>query len=368
MKFRLSAGASFFLLGERKTIFDEASQQIFQLDELSAFLTCLLAEPVPAHQLAGAVVARGVSRARAHASVQDYLAHLSRWNLLEIMFDENEGNALDTQTFDFEGTAVSLAFYDRELRDLVVPIFAHNGTDAATPSAAIYDVARFGDGVCISRDRSSGMIVAGSEVAPALKALVTDDILSNLGARVALHAALLVRKSKGLLICGAPGAGKTTLAMALLAAGFSYGGDDIALLNEDGLLAGVPFSPALKQGSWGLLGHMSNTILEAPIHRRLDNKRVRYPTGLPYAAQARVQPAVIVLIRRRRNGPVEVSDVEPIRVLSELLAGAYTPVRRLVLPQFQRLLEMVSHARNVELTYSSLDGAVETLRRLHDSQ
>ncbi|WFP95109.1 MULTISPECIES: hypothetical protein [Ensifer] len=97
MKFRLSAGESFFLLGERKTIFDEASQQIFQLDELSAFLTCLLAEAAPAHQLEGALVARGVSRARAHASVQDYLAHLSRWNLLEIMFDENEGTALDTR-------------------------------------------------------------------------------------------------------------------------------------------------------------------------------------------------------------------------------------------------------------------------------
>lgn len=368
MKFRLSAGASFFLLGERKTIFDEASQQIFQLDELSAFLTCLLAEAAPAHQLEGVLVARGVSRARAHASVQDYLAHLSRWNLLEIMFDENEGTALDTQTFDFEGTAVSLAFYDRELRDLVVPIFAHNGAAAATSHTAAYDVARFGERVCISRHRSAGMIVADLEVAPAIKALVTDDILANLGLNVALHAALLVKNGKGLLICGAAGAGKTTLAVALLAAGFTYGGDDIALMDEDGLLVGVPFSPALKQGSWGLLGHMSDAILAAPIHRRLDNKRVRYPTGLPYAARVRVQPAAVVLIRRRRTGPVEVCDVEPMRALSELLAGAHTPERRLALPQFQRLLDMVSQARTVELTYSSLDRAVETLRRLHDRQ
>ena len=367
MKFRLSADANFFLVGERKTIFDEASQKIFELDDLSAFLTCLLVEPASAHQLEAAVVARGVSRARAHAAVKHYLVYLSGRNLLEIIFDENEGRPLDTQALDFGGTSISIAFYDQALRDLVVPIFAHNGTDAATSYAAVYDVARFGDSVCISRDRCLGMIVAVPEVAPAIKAFVTDDILANLGARVALHAALLVRKSKGLLICGAPGAGKTTLAMALLAAGFAYGGDDIALLDADGLLAGVPFSPALKQGSWGLLGHMSNTIREAPIHRRLDNKRVRYPTGLRYA-RARVHPAAIVLIRRRRSGPVEVSDVEPIRVLSELLAGAYTPERRLVLPQFQRLLDMVSQARTVELTYSSLDGAVETLRRLHDSQ
>ncbi|CAN7750472.1 serine kinase [Ensifer sp. NM-2] len=368
MKFRLSAGASFFLLGERKTIFDEASQQILQLDELSAYLTCLLTDPTSPHELETAVMARGASRARAHASVQNYLAYWSRRNLLEIIFDEEEGQLLDTRKFVFAGTTVSIAFYDQDLRDLILPVFAHNRTNADTLHTAVYDVARLGDRVCISRNRTSGMIVAGSEAAPALKALITDDVLANLGANIALHAALLVRNARGLLICGAPGAGKTTLAMALLAAGFACGGDDIALLDEDGLLVGVPFSPALKQGSWGLLDQMTDAILAAPIHRRLDNKRVRYPKGLCYATQERVPLEAIVLLRRRRNGPVVVTDVEALKVLSELVAGAFTPGRRLALPQFQRLLQMVSGARAVELTYSALDEAVETLSRLHDRQ
>lgn len=368
MKFRLSAHANFFLLGERKTIFDQASQQIFQLDDLGAFLSCLVVEPQSAQQLEVAVVSCGASQIRARASVRHYIAYLSGRNLLEIVFDENEGDPLDTQTFELAGTAISLTFYEEELRDLVLPIFSRNATHANTQHAAAYAVARLGGRVYISRDRSTGRVLTGLEVAPALKALITDDILAGLGARIALHAALLVRESKGLLICGGPGAGKTTLSMALLDAGFAFGGDDIALLDEEGLLIGVPFSPALKPGSWGLLGQMSGAILAAPVHRRLDNKRVRYPTGLCCSGCEPVQPAVIVLLRRRRKGPVEVSDVDPLRVLSELLAGAYTPERRITLPQFQRLLDMVSKAHAVELTYSALDEAAETLRRLHDTQ
>lgn len=45
MKFRVSDGARFFLLGQRKTIFVEASQQIFEVDDLTAYLTCVLAVP-----------------------------------------------------------------------------------------------------------------------------------------------------------------------------------------------------------------------------------------------------------------------------------------------------------------------------------
>jgi hypothetical protein len=367
MKFRVSEGAGFFLLGQRKTIFVESSQHLFEIDDLTAFLTCALAEPASPKQLETALVARGASQATARASVRKYLAYWSRQGLLDILIDEEEGPPTCGQVLDLAGTAVSIAYHDRSLAELVVPIFEHLALAERKPSI-VYEVAAFGKGACISRNRSRGTMVAVNEVAPALKAMLTDDVLAGLRRQVALHAALLVKNRLGLLICGAPGAGKTTLALALLAAGFACGGDDIALLGEDGLVHGVPFAAALKQGSWGLLDEMGESIAAAPIHRRLDNKRVRYLASIRHAPKDAVSLRSIVLLRRRRIGPVTISAVEPARALSELLSGAFTPARRLDLAQFETLLGAVRGARIIELSYSQLDEAVEALSRHHEAE
>ncbi|WOH56115.1 MULTISPECIES: hypothetical protein [Bradyrhizobium] len=43
----------------------------------------------------------------------------------------------------------------------------------------------------------------------------------------------------GLLLCGQPGAGKSTLALELVDAGFQYAGDDVALIGADGTICGI---------------------------------------------------------------------------------------------------------------------------------
>lgn len=366
MKFRVSEGARFFLLGQRKTIFVESLQQIFEVDDLTAYLTCVLAEPASARQLEADLVARGTGRSRARAVVRKYLLSWSSRGLVDIVLDEEDGEPLHVQVLDLSGTAVSIAYHDRRLLDLALPVFEHQ-TSPGLEASISYQLARFDDRACISRNRSRGMIVPADEAVPALKALLTEDVLASLGAKIALHAALLVRNAKGLLICGAPGAGKTTLTLALLEAGFACGGDDIALLGADGRVQGVPFAPALKRGSWDLVDGMRETIGAAPIHRRLDGKRVRYIASIPYAPREAVPLGTIVLLRRRRKGPVAICEAEPARVLSELFAGAFTPAQRLGLPQFETLLGAIRGARAVELSYSRLDEAVETLSRHHEA-
>ncbi|MBB4183946.1 serine kinase [Sinorhizobium terangae] len=367
MKFSISAGARFFLLGQRKTIFVESSQQIFEVDDLTAYFTCALTEPASLQQLVSGLVARGASRATARASVRKYLAHWSRQGLLDILLDEEEGPPLRSQVLDLAGTAVSIVCYDSPLAELVLPVFEHLETPERK-SSLVYEVAAFGNGACISRNHSRGTIIAAEEAAPALKTMLTDDVLACLGRNVALHAALLVKNRQGLLICGAPGAGKTTLALALLQAGFACAGDDIAVVGADGLVQGVPFAPALKRGSWGLIdGVVRDAIAAAPIHRRLDKKRVRYLASIPYAPHEGVPLGSIVLLRRRRKGPVTISAVEPARVLSELFSGAFTPAGRLDLSQFETLLGVMRRARAIELSYSRLDEAVEALSRHHEA-
>ncbi|MDX1216922.1 serine kinase [Sinorhizobium medicae] len=364
MKFRVSDGARFFLLGQRKTIFVEASQQIFEVDDLTAYLTCVLAVPASQRQLEVDLVARGAERAEARRSVREYLHYWCRHGLLEIAFDAEEGEPLHTHVLDLQGAAASIAYHDKGLLDLLLPIFGHLASPGLKPSVS-YGVARFGSQACISRNRSPGRIVRVEEVAPVLKALLTEDVLASLGPDVALHAALLVRNAKGLLICGAPGAGKSTLTLALLEAGFACCGDDITLMRPDGLLQGVPFAPALKRGSWRLLENMRASVEAAPVHRRLDNRHVRYLASIPFASDDPVKLGTIVLLRRRK-GRAAIAAVEPARVLSELFRGAFTPARGLGLPQFDALLSAVRGASAIELSYTRLDEAVEMLSSHHE--
>ncbi|RVI11582.1 serine kinase, partial [Sinorhizobium meliloti] len=159
MKFRVSDGARFFLLGQRKTIFVEASQQILEVDDLTAYLTCLLAESMSQRRLEADLVARGAGRAEARRSVRDYLLYMSGEGLLEIAFDAEEGEPLHTHVLDLQGAAVSIAYHDRGLLDLILPVFDHQASEGLKPSAS-YAVAKFGNRVCVSRSRSTGMIVA----------------------------------------------------------------------------------------------------------------------------------------------------------------------------------------------------------------
>jgi hypothetical protein len=367
MKFRVSDGASFFLLGQRKTIFVESSQQVFEVDDVTAYLTCSLVEAASFQQLKSDLMARGVSRTSAGQFVRKCLRFLSRQGLLDIILDEDDGRALHSHVLDLAGFAASITYYDQRLLELVLPVFDHQASRRFQASIS-YEVSKFGDRVCISRNRARGMIVTYAEAAPALKGFLTEDVLAGMGTDVALHAAFLVKKSRGLLICGVPGAGKTTLALALAETGFDCGGDDIALMDGDGLVRGVPFASALKAGSWNLLAGIRDTIMSRPIHRRLDGKSVRYLAPVQHAPRDAVPLGSIVLLRRRRKGPTVVSQAEPARVLSELLSGAATPTRRLNLTQFENLLSAVTRARSIELTFSRLDEAVEALSRLHGKE
>src|ERR1700730_5749017 len=78
----------------------------------------------------------------------------------------------------------------------------------------------------------------------------------------------LLSGGRGLLVSGRPGAGKTTLAVHLMEAGFEYAADDIVLIASDGRVKGVPFALALKSGAWAMIEKLRPEIGEAAVHSR----------------------------------------------------------------------------------------------------
>ena len=92
--------------------------------------------------------------------------------------------------------------------------------------------------------------------------------LRSLGARphaAALHAASLRRNGRRILIAGTQGAGKTTLALLLVRAGYDFEGDEHVFLVHDGVIA-RPRACRLKETSLPLLGPLANGIASAPAY------------------------------------------------------------------------------------------------------
>lgn len=200
-----------------------------------------------------------------------------------------------------------------------------------------------------------------------LKALLTDRLaMATDGGSFLIHAALLARDGQAMLLTGEPGAGKTTLSVALAAGGWDYGADDIVRVSPRRGFEGIGFSPASKSGAWPLLESYVPQLPHLPVHIRRDGQRVRY---LPVDGWARAkveQLAWGLLLARREGAGAALEPVEPLAFLSELLRSAFSARHHLTADALHALVERLSGTSCHRLIYSNLGAALGLLReRLH---
>ncbi len=207
-------------------------------------------------------------------------------------------------------------------------------------------------------DAPAGLFPANAFV-PALKAALAALVLRRAPYAVALHAAAVGRAGRVTLLCGPPGAGKTTLAFALSRAG---GGrvlsDDLVLLMRDGFVRPVPFPAAIKPHSGRGEGPNEAAAAGRPVHKRPDGVRVRYAGLSPVVSDAVVDR--IVVLERGAPGP-GFEPADPLFVLGALLAGAHRPGGRLDETGFRALVALLAGADCFVLRETALDRAVARL-------
>jgi energy-coupling factor transporter ATP-binding protein EcfA2 len=195
-----------------------------------------------------------------------------------------------------------------------------------------------------------------------VKGLLVEEILSASPPSIALHTACMALRGGALLLSGAPGAGKSTLATALSHAGVGYAGDDITLLHPDGLVQGVPFAASVKRGAWPLLRRSFPQLTALPTHVRLDGLPVRYlpvPTARSHAGWLKVDR--IVHLRRTPDARAQLLEREPAVALTWLMGEAHSSSGPAKLEDLRVFIGVVQQARRHELIYSDLDDAVRTL-------
>lgn len=317
-------------VGERSVLFCERRQQLFELNATADTIWRSLVAGRSPSMVVHDVLALGASPAEALSFV---IASARSW-LVAGLLAPAEVAARCRKTPDAEihlrlsELACTLALHgpahhplQREL-ELVFTQFLAAHVDR---SASISLVCEAANVFLFFAGRPLGLFRT-DQVIPEVKAIITEAISRSLSdGWFLLHAALLRRGHRGLLISGAPGAGKTTLALALAARGLGYGSDDIVTVSPAGHLRGIPFSPAVKSGGWELAAAHAPQVLGLPIHRRGDGQQVRY-VPIDCFAEGDVETLGWALILDRRpDAKPRIEPVEPLAMIAELISGAYCP-------------------------------------------
>jgi len=303
------------------------------------------------------------------AQISRIVSDLSSVGAVETLSSE-EGPApvAVTETLALGDATVLVTFPDETLHAVLMPAFAPLRT---APGATDAQVVLVRKGARVGVARRDGDVRWGDEdeALPLLKIAITEGLL-DLNAALALHAAVLVRNDRAMLLLGESGAGKSTLSLWLARAGFTLACDDFAELGLDGTVRAFSFPVTLKPGAWPLFAERHPELAEAPVFRRPDEKRARYlPLAEPWAGRARKVGWIVLLDRREGSAPAAAPVLEPVattETFSTLLSSAWSGDTALQPEEFEGLAACIDGARCVRLTYSDLDAAAGLLRRLCD--
>jgi energy-coupling factor transporter ATP-binding protein EcfA2 len=177
---------------------------------------------------------------------------------------------------------------------------------------------------------------------------------------------MVAMNGKRILLCGAPGAGKTTLALALVGSGLAYGGDDIVHFEPDGAAAGIPFPAAAKSGSWTLLDSYVDGLSGLPVHQRADGVRLHYvlPARLDTDGPRPIDAALF--LERKDGAAARAVPMAPLEALCILLESAWSERHFAQAPMIAALARDLSRAKLRRLVYDDLASAVAIVKNLAD--
>lgn len=345
-------------LNGRTILFHERTQRLMDLNADASLLAGILARPAAFDTLVEDVVACGIPLADAGDFLRPVLARWSRDGVVEAR------SALlpaphQVQHLNLSGIDVSIAYGNPEVAQRVTPMFKHLERPAG--AADVHYHIHEHHGLSLVGRRNDPMKIARvDQSGPLVKSLIVEDMIERAGSLAALHAACLIRDGEAMLLCGAPGTGKSVLTMALMANGLGYGGDDIALLEADGRVSGLAFAITAKTGAWKY-AKATGDVREIPVHSRLDDRKVRYLPPLTPIQQTPADVGWIVRLRRSATGPARFETRDALDALGDLIREGRSPSGRMSRATFNMLHRMASRARCITLDYSDAGDAAQLL-------
>jgi len=176
-----------------------------------------------------------------------------------------------------------------------------------------------------------------------------------------IHAGVVARGERCALIPGRPGAGKSTLCAALVAAGWRLLSDEMALIDpETGRIWPVPRPVSLKNESIAIIRERAPDMHLGPVVTDTHKGTVthlRAPADSVAAADRPARPAWVVYPAYEPGVPLGVEPVESCRSVIALAEDSYNfPL--LGSRGFHVLTDLAQSSASYRLRYSSLDETI----------
>lgn len=354
-------------LGRHNIVFSEVRQAVYELDDLSAFVWRCLDSELDTTQIVDELVEFGVARSKAREAVTAVLVELRELRRVAAPSHPAAAHAkierLARLSLWIAGVGVQLHVSKALLSD-VRAAFGHLMKDTDETHVQLC-VRAAGSSVRFLPPGRPEWSCERSHVVPVLRAELIDSILRCAQYEVALHAAAVAFGTGALLLVGSPGAGKTTLAIALASAGSEVISDDVVLIDQDGSATGLPFPLTAKAPAWPLISHVWPGLTFEPSYGRPDGQTVAYLAQIPLDFSPLRRVESIILLNRQEHAGVSMQELDPTDVLTVLVQEGATRDERLSATGFKSLLKILREARCCRLTYSNLSDAVAAVRSRH---
>ncbi|WP_246504371.1 serine/threonine protein kinase [Bradyrhizobium agreste] len=344
-------------------IFSEAGQKIFELDRVGAFIWCKLGEGASLGDIYRGLGAQGIDEHTARQFTQEVVNAWVDRALLEVDWRMPTDWAFAAK---LGGHRITVRAANRDLLGRLLSPFCVSDQGAGGHGDIAIEAMMLDEQAFLRGEDSSIFRCEVDALAPTIKAHVTERLIRSNRWVFSLHAASLVKDGMGLLLCGHPGAGKSTLTLQLVDAGLRYAGDDVALVGGDGTICGVPFALTLKEGSWDLLSRLHGDRYDA-THCRSDGVRVRY-VPIPDAQNECFSAGWIMFLNRVTSGPAELTAIDRLDSMKRLIENAFAGDGRLSQTGFFALKRMVAGAQSFQLTYREAGEARRLLMDLCDGK
>jgi hypothetical protein len=363
---RVAEGASFLSLDDQTAVFSEPAQRIYGLNNMAANIWCRLEERQTPAVISGELIKSGVTPRLAREYVDQAIRMWLKLGLLKIDCAADRDKHHQENSFTVNVGKLKVTIQARsELLARLSPLFGGHVVPA-DDHGDIFHVVEHDRLIHVFHNELNVICCDVNELAPSLKAYITEQIVTRSPPDVVFHAAHLVRGERSILVGGEPGAGKTTLALHLMNAEFEYRADDIVLIAPDGNVTGVPFAPTVKSGAWEMVNKIYPELNDAIIHRRPDGKRVRYLKPARIAQNGSYPVGWIIFIKRNSDGPANLKPLSRVDALSRLMEGSFSPGGKLTHAACNAIKRTLVNANSFELTYSNATDASNAIVRLCD--
>lgn len=272
------------------------------------------------------------------------------------------------------GTNAFVRYGHLAQKRMVESVIGHLSCDSATPPAVTIDIqcefwttswnVRQIASNIYCNGKPEGRAIRLSSVGPMVKSALWTIAVNAHDFLLDLHAGVVGKDGRCILLPAAPGSGKSSLTTALAHSGLDYYSDEVALVERFSFqVAPVPLAICVKNTGWDLMSRYYPELPNLPIHRRGDDKLVRYvppPSDAIHSKPARVSH--IIFPRYSMDGPTRLVPLERSAALARLMDQCLALRLRLDPVSVRSLVGWISDIDCYALAFSSLDEAVTLIR------